>query len=206
MQQSPRLRCVCLRRRAPRSVDKRLEHFRTLSFAATTLAKPRDTLLAGTDATTPEWAHETVIRGGSPRAMARAFVCTTLGLGGHGLFHLVDLVQLVACELAANKTRRAAPVTMRMSKTGDVVRLEVHEAPSLTPAPVMSGPAGEAWHGSRFIELLSLQWGSTSAAETTILWVTFDARPTRHATHTARRASDLSHGHVPGVGGTHDLE
>ena len=148
-----------------------------------------------------EWSHETSIRREQPKAMARAFVGTTLGLGGHGLFHLVDIVQLVACELAANATAHAhPPVTMTLSKTGEVIRLVAH-GPS-APEPDSPNGAADAY-GSRLIQLLSLQWGSFSEHGNDGVWVTFDACPHENAAHSVRRISNFTRGQVPGVVGTH---
>jgi hypothetical protein len=115
----------------------------------------------------------------------------------------MDIVQLVARELAANAiVRTHAPVTMLLSKSSDVVRLEVHDAPSAC-TPALSSEVAEARYRSRFIELLSLQWGPIDAASQGV-WVDFDARSQRHTLHAARRLAGFTRGQVPGVRGTLD--
>lgn len=156
---------------------------------------------ASASAATPcEWSHTAIIRGDQPRAMARAFVCTTLGLSGHRLFHLVDIVQMVACELAANASVRArSPVTMILSRTGDVIRLVTQGASA--PEADSRDRAADAY-GSRLIQLLSLQWGSFSEHGNDGVWVTFDASQ-QNAAHSARRISNFTRGRAPGLAGTH---
>jgi hypothetical protein len=151
------------------------------------------------DGSAVDWWHETDIKAEPPRAFVRAFVCHHLM--AHRLTALLDIVQVVACELAASALVRAQrPVTLGLSRVGNEVRFEVRgAAPPASPAA--SEQTTEAWYPSRFVELLSLRWGQSSYDETHNVWVTFDARPERHAWHAARRTTNFTRGHSPGVGG-----
>jgi hypothetical protein len=147
-----------------------------------------------------DWWHETAIDGQPPRAFVRAFVCHHLM--AHRLTHLLDIVQVVACELAANAIVHARhPVVLALSKVSDEVRFEVVSADPTAFEPAEADTAREAWYPSRFVELLSMRWGVSSREETRGVWVAFDARADRHARHVARRSTSSTRGRAPDLGG-----
>lgn len=146
-----------------------------------------------------EWSHEAVIRGEPPRGMARAFV--SQHLVAHNEFHLVDVVQVVACQLAAKAVVRAnPPVKLSLSKAGEVILLSVELAPSSASVPALLDRAEEVRSGAKFIDHLDLPCGLSCEGQSATVWVGFDARPQqRHAIDAPRRVPKIARGHARSV-------
>jgi hypothetical protein len=128
---------------------------------------------------TDEWTHTaTFAPERQSAARARAFVSSHLI--DHRLLHMVDRVRLVASELAADAILHAAtPFTVTLSRAGPVVRLEVQDA-SATAARGSVQVMERDGYGPRIISQLSLDWGTSSAADgSTCVWVCFDALHSR---------------------------
>lgn len=147
-----------------------------------------------------EWSHEAVIRGEPPRVAARAFV--SQHLVAHNEFHLVDVVQVVACQLAAKAIVRAnPPVKLSLSKAGEAVLFSVEFAPSSASVPVLLDHAEEVRSGATFLDHLDLSCGLGCDDQTAGVWVRFDARrQQRHAIHAARPIAKIAR-FMPGAGG-----
>jgi hypothetical protein len=135
---------------------------------------------AGVDADAAvEWLHETVLRFDPPHAFARAFA--QHHLLEHRLFHLVDVVRVVAGELAAQPVvGRLGLVRMMLAKYGPLVVLRVVAGSTTITDPPHAGR--DAGCGSGAVGLLSLEWG-VSVGDDGIsgLWATFDTERHQHA-------------------------
>lgn len=122
----------------------------------------------------PSWLHQTVLDGQPVAGLARAFV--RHHLAEHRLFHLVDLVGLVAIRFTTDDSLggRRRVVTMSLSQTDDVVFLRVDEAATFSGSD--GATVVDESIGSGVFGLLTLQWGvSRTTSETTGLWASFDA-------------------------------
>jgi hypothetical protein len=124
--------------------------------------------------------------------MARAFV--SQHLVAHNEFHLVDVVQVVACQLAAKAIVRAnPPVKLSLSKASEAVMLSAEFAPSSASVPVLRNHAEEVRSGAKSIDHLDLPCGLDCEDQTASVWVRFDARPQqRHAIRAPRRVTKIA--------------
>lgn len=123
------------------------------------------------------WSHATALPG-EARSVSRArhFVCSHLV--EHRLSHLVDDVQLVASELAANAVRHAhTPFKVILEKTGDSVLLSVQDGSPSPPAQLASDRLDTAGRGVSIVGLVSHDWGVTDGpGEGKSVWASFAAR------------------------------
>lgn len=151
--------------------------------------------------TAPEWAHDVVLDARPPSTYARAFV--RHHLVAHRLFHLVDVVGMVAVRLTGDGLLRSrAPLAMSLSRIDSLVALRVGDA-SDQWAPHFSAGAVDAAYGAGVMGVLTLQWGvSHRDAEPIGLWATFDARHYRQALETMQ--GEISFAGTPVLVGTDD--
>lgn len=134
-----------------------------------------------------DWWHETTLGAGTALGkgargkLARSFV--RQHLVSHRLFHLLDATGVVAFRLAeASASTRRAALRLELSRRGENVLLTLDEAPGGISPPGDSLKGLDPGVGFGIVELLTLQWGTTSTdATTTGLWATFTARDPRRA-------------------------
>jgi hypothetical protein len=113
-------------------------------------------------------------------ARARAFVCHHLI--EHRLLHLVDIVRLVASELAIDAAAHArTPSTFTLSRSGSVLLLLLTDGSASAPArrPLPGEQAlGQGARGLGALDALDVEWGIVTApGRNTTIWSRFDARP-----------------------------
>ena len=147
---------------------------------------PRPSLLQGKLGTTEArdtmgqtnyWSHATALPG-EARSVSRArhFVCSHLV--EHRLSHLVDDVQLVASELAANAVQHAhTPFKVILEKADNSVLLSVQDGSPSPPAHLASDRLDPAGRGVSIVDLVSHRWGVTDGpGEGKSVWASFAAR------------------------------
>jgi hypothetical protein len=143
-----------------------------------------------------DWSHEIVLNTEPPVALARLFVCHHLI--GNGIFHLVDVVRVVAGEFAVNAVLRAnPPLTLSLSRVQRLVRLRIDTGSS--EGPVTDRPLdGYGAYGSRVVGLLSTDAGVRCTGDDVVgLWATFDARRHQHAVTSVPRALTRNRSTIP---------
>ena len=123
------------------------------------------------------WSHATALPG-EPRSVSRARQFVFSRLVEHRLSHLVDDVQLVASELAANAVRHArTPFKVILEKAGDSVILSVQDASPSRPAHLATDHLGTAGRGISIVDLVSHDWGVTNGpGGGKSVWASFAAR------------------------------
>jgi hypothetical protein len=129
----------------------------------------------------PFWSHQTVLDGQPVGGLARAFV--RHHLAAHRLFHLVDLVSLVAVRLTTDGSlaRDGRVMMLTLSQTDAVVLLRVDDASPVCSAEEVSASAVDESVGSGLFGILTLQWGVRRVAdEAKGLWASFDAHRHNH--------------------------
>lgn len=123
------------------------------------------------------WSHATALPG-EARSVSRArrFVC--IHLVEHRLSHLVDDVQLVVSELAANAVRHArTPFKVILEKAENSVLLSVQDGSPTPPAHLASDCLDTAGRGVSIVDLVSHDWGVTDGpGEGKSVWASFAAR------------------------------
>ena len=123
------------------------------------------------------WSHATALPG-VPGSVSRARHFVFSRLVEHRLSHLVDDVQLVVSELAANAVRHArTPFKVILEKAGNSVLLSVQDGSPSRPAHVATDDLGTAGRGVSIVDLVSQDWGVTDGpGEGKSVWASFAAR------------------------------
>jgi hypothetical protein len=139
----------------------------------------------------PYWLHQTVLDGRPIGGLARAFV--RHHLAGHRMFHLVDLVSLVAVRFTTSPDNsfvgNGDVLTLSLSQRDAVVVLRVDDTASIASKAERTAAAVDESIGSGVFGLLTLQWGVRRIAkEARGLWATFDAH--RHKQHVVATVED----------------
>jgi hypothetical protein len=123
------------------------------------------------------WSHATALPA-EARSVSRArhFVCSHLV--EHRLSHLVDDVQLVASELAANAVQHArTPFKVILERADDSVLLSVRDGSPTPPAHLATDRLDTAGRGTSIVDLVSHDWGVTDGpSEGKSVWASFAAR------------------------------
>jgi len=106
----------------------------------------------------------------------RHFVCSHLV--EHRLSHLVDDVQLVASELAANAVQHArTPFKVILERANESVLLSVQDGSPSPPAYLAADRLDTAGRGVSIVDLVSHDWGVTDGpGEGKSVWASFAAR------------------------------
>lgn len=123
------------------------------------------------------WSHATALPGEARSvSKARHFVCSHLV--EHRLSHLVDDVQLVASELAANAVRHArTPFKVILEKADNSVLLSVQDGSPSPPAHLATDYLDTAGRGVSIVDLVSNDWGVTDGpGEGKSVWASFAAQ------------------------------
>jgi len=123
------------------------------------------------------WSHATALPG-EPGSVSRARHFVFSHLVEHRLPHLVDDVQLVASELAANAVRHArTPFKVILEKADDSVMLSVQDGSPSRPVQVATNDLDTTGRGVSIVELVSHEWGvADGPGEGKSVWATFAAR------------------------------
>jgi hypothetical protein len=146
-------------------------------------------MATGTDAalqrtSAPVWSYQTILDGQPIGELAREFA--RHHLAAHRLYHLLDIVGLVAGRLTGSDAfaYRGSVLTLSLSQTDAVVLVRLDDrSPAALDAQAPPIPAVEDESvGTGVYGLLTLQWGvSRVSDEAKGLWVSFDAH--RHKQH-----------------------
>jgi anti-sigma regulatory factor (Ser/Thr protein kinase) len=123
------------------------------------------------------WSHATALPAEAESvSRARHFVCSHLV--EHRLSHLVDDVQLVVSELAANAMRHArTPFKVILEKAENSVLLSVQDGSPTPPAHLATDRLDTAGRGTSIVDLVSHDWGVTDGpGEGKSVWASFAAR------------------------------
>ena len=123
------------------------------------------------------WSHVTALPG-EPGSVWRARHFVLFHLVEHRLPHLVDDVQLVASELAANAVRHArTPFKVILEKADNSVLLSVQDGSPTRPAHLATDDLDTAGRGVSIVDLVSHDWGVTDGpGEGKSVWASFAAR------------------------------
>ncbi|HEX6327370.1 MAG TPA: ATP-binding protein [Jiangellaceae bacterium] len=124
-----------------------------------------------------QWSHATALPS-EPGSVSRARHFVFSRLVQHRLPHLVDDVQLVASELAANAVRHArTPFKVILEKADDSVKLSVEDGSPSRPAQVATDDLDTTGRGVSIVELVSHDWGvADGPGEGKSVWATFATR------------------------------
>ena len=151
----------------------------------------------------PFWFHQTVLDGQPIAVLARAFV--RHHLAAHRMFHLMDLVSLVAVRLSGSAAleHRGQIRTLSLSQTDAVVLLRVDDSERAARAEKASMAPVDECVGTGVFGLLTLQWGvSRIGDEAQGWWATFDAhRHKQHAVATLEDSVPFTADRLPGHNG-----
>lgn len=123
------------------------------------------------------WLHAAALPGEARSvSKARHFVCSHLV--EHRLAHLVDDVQLVASELAANAVQHArTPFKVILERADGSVLLSVQDGSPSRPANLATDYLDTAGRGVSIVDLVSHDWGVTyGPGEGKSVWASFAAR------------------------------
>lgn len=122
------------------------------------------------------WSHATALPGEAESvSRARHFVCSHLV--EHRLSHLVDDVQLVVSELAANAVQHArTPFKVILERADDWVLLSLRDGSPTPPAHLATDRLDTAGRGVSIVDLVSHDWGVTDRpGEGKSVWASFAA-------------------------------
>jgi anti-sigma regulatory factor (Ser/Thr protein kinase) len=107
----------------------------------------------------------------APRA-ARNFVVEALRQGAQT--DLCPSAALVVAELAANAVIHAgSPFVVEVSTHPDVVRVAVHDASPVLPAPREAAPLASTGRGLHLVAGLASRWGSELRPGGKVVWAEF---------------------------------
>ena len=84
----------------------------------------------------------------------------------------LDDAALVLSELVGNAVRHAEGDVMqvRLRRTGDVLRIAVHDRSTVPPAPRDASVEDESGRGMTIVEALSRSWGWEPRADGKVVW------------------------------------
>lgn len=123
------------------------------------------------------WLHAAALPGEARSVLkARHFVCSHLV--DHHLLDLVDDVQLVASELAANAVQHAhTSFKVILERADEEVLLSVQDGSPSPPAHLASDCLDTAGRGVSIVDLVSRDWGVTDGpGEGKSVWASFAVR------------------------------
>jgi anti-sigma regulatory factor (Ser/Thr protein kinase) len=115
------------------------------------------------DDLTEPWTYSLSIPN-DPRAVTVARRTLRLILTLHGLPHLIETAELVACELVANAVQHTkGPAAMRLHWSAPILRIGVWDTdptpPALTPLTAAPTPSLESGRGLTLVEECADNWG-----------------------------------------------
>jgi serine/threonine-protein kinase RsbW len=113
----------------------------------------------------------TVARAAESSARLRSLLWTTFACWSCDRERLDDAA-LVLSELVGNAVRHATGSTMevRLRRTGDVLRIAVHDRSPAHPAPRDAAADDESGRGMLIIDALSSRWGWEPRADGKVVW------------------------------------
>jgi anti-sigma regulatory factor (Ser/Thr protein kinase) len=130
----------------------------------------------------PIWSHEVVLKPEAVSASrARHFV--RRNLAEHQLWYLADDVGLAVSELATNAAIHArTPFTVSLQDGAESVLLTVRDGAPELPHRVNTNVMDTHGRGLAIVELLSRDWGVTTAPDASkSVWASFATRTGREA-------------------------
>jgi two-component sensor histidine kinase len=95
------------------------------------------------------------------------------------LTNLLDPVLLVVSELVGNAVRHGRPpVGLRLRRSGDGVRVDVHDEESVSPRRGQAGPGAESGRGMVLVDAVSAESGVEQIdGDGKVVWARVDPEP-----------------------------